>query len=214
MGGGVVRKQVPRWRRPRCRSERTPSITLLPRADGETEAGVGSPGSLPLPPGRLPLRARPPSWQILLPLPVRPHFHSTQAPTSPTKPRKALRVTAHHRAAPALSCPRGEETESPRRGAPPATPPWQSQNTQPQRSGGRPTSHQQVRDGPEPGFGEWKGFPPERGRAWGPPGTVTVLPIAPAAPGVPSVLCPAPLLPGPPSPPRPHSSSPASPRSR
>lgn len=39
------RKQVPRWRRPRCSSERTPSITLLSHADGETEAGVGSPGS-------------------------------------------------------------------------------------------------------------------------------------------------------------------------
>lgn len=45
VGGGVGRKQVPRWRRPRCSSERTPSITLLSRADGETEAGVGSPGS-------------------------------------------------------------------------------------------------------------------------------------------------------------------------
>lgn len=82
------------------------------------EAQAAPTPRLSAPQGTAPILAGTPSSPHLSPLPHPP------GPMSPTKPCKALHVPAHHRAAPVLSCPRGEETESPRGAVPSPTPPW------------------------------------------------------------------------------------------
>lgn len=82
------------------------------------EAQAAPTPRLSAPQGTAPILAGTPSSPHLSPLPHPP------GPMSPTKPCKALHVPAHHRAAPVLSCPRGEETESPRGAVPSPTPLW------------------------------------------------------------------------------------------
>ena len=212
MGGGVVRKQVPRWRRPRCRSERTPSITLLPRADGETEAGVGSPGS-PCPQAVCPSEHSP--------HPGRYSFLSPSVPTStpPRPPRHPPSLTRPCASQPTIGLPRLSPAPEVRKlslleGVLPAPPHRGKVRTRsPREVEGGPPLTSKLGTGLSQALGNGRDFH-LREEGSGSPRNCDCPPHRPSCSGGPLVLCPAPLLPGPPSPPRPHSSSPASPRSR
>lgn len=93
------------------------SITLLPRADGETEARVGSPGT-PRPQAVCPSGHGPhPGRYPFLP----PSVPTCTPPRPPGHPPSLARLCASQPTIglPLFSCPRGEETESPRGGVPP-----------------------------------------------------------------------------------------------